>query len=177
MATKRGLRGGWSLDLSQPCTHTGKTWNCLKEEDRQWAKRRLYADKPELLVVCPPCTLFSSLQNLSPNGLPEKRCPDRWQEALLMLRFSVELCLIQNRSGRAFVFEHPSTASSWEDACLRDIVSTSGIVTSLLDMCRYGMTAVDKQGEGPVRKTTRIATNVYEIADALSLRCEGGLAL
>ena len=73
MVTKLGLRGGWSLDLSQPCTHTGKTWNCVKEEDRQWAKRRLYADKPELLVVCPPCTLSSSLQHLSPNGLPEKR--------------------------------------------------------------------------------------------------------
>ena len=91
-----------------------------------------------------------------------------------MLRFAVELCLIQHRAGRTFVFEHPSTASSWEDPSLRDLVATSGALTSLLDMCRYGMVATDKQGEGPVRKTTRIATNIHEIADALSLRCEGG---
>ena len=36
------------------------------------------------------------------------------------------------------------------------------------------MVATDEQGEGPVRKTTRIATNIHEIAEALSLRCEGG---
>ena len=36
------------------------------------------------------------------------------------------------------------------------------------------MTATDKLGEAPVRKTTRIATNAPEISDAMSARCEGG---
>ena len=35
-AGKRGLRGGWSLDLSQPCKVTGRTWNCLEDFDRAW---------------------------------------------------------------------------------------------------------------------------------------------
>ena len=48
MASKQGLRGGWSLDLSQPCKVTGRTWDCLNEEDRAWAKRRVHQDKPEL---------------------------------------------------------------------------------------------------------------------------------
>ena len=136
---------------------------------------RIHEDKPELVVVCPPCTLFSSLQNLSPNGLPSKRCPERWKEALEMLKFAVEVCLIQHRAGRLFVFEHPSTATSWEDPSLKELVQTSGVLISLLDMCRYGMKATDTLGEGPVRKTTRIATNSPEIADALSDRCEGGI--
>ena len=87
------------------------------------------------------------------------------------------MCQIQHRAGRGFVFEHPSTASSWEDECLRTLMDATGVFTSMLDMCRYGMTSVDKQGEGPVRKTTRILSNVYEISDALSLRCEGGIGM
>ena len=173
-AEKSGLRGGWSLDLSQPCTVTGRKWNCLVEADREWARRQVYKDKPELLVVCPPCTLFSSLQNLSPNGLPNVRCPDRWEEALVMLRFAVELCRIQHAAGRVFVFEHPATATSWEDESLRGLLELPGVLLSVMDMCRYGMVSEDKEGVAPVRKTTKIATNVPEIADALSHRCEGG---
>ena len=90
-ARRQGLRGGWSLDLSQRCTVTGRTWNCLVEADRAWAKRMLYRDKPELLVVCPPCTLFCRLQHLSPNGLPEERCPGKYAEAVLMLNFAAEI--------------------------------------------------------------------------------------
>ena len=72
------------------------------------------------------------------------------------------------------MFEHPCTASSWEDRSLCDLIATKGVIVSVLDMCRYGMVASDKLGEAPVRKTTRIATNVPEIAQILSARCEGG---
>ena len=125
-AKKHGLRGGWSLDLSQTCQITGRKWNCLVPEDREWARRMIYRDKPELLIVCPPCTLFSSLQNLSPYGLPPKRCPEKWNEALVMLRFAVDLCKLQHAAGRSFVFEHPSTASSWEDESLRELLAVKG---------------------------------------------------
>ena len=173
-ATKCWLRGGWSLDLSQPCKVIGKTWDCLNAEDRIWVKRRIHHDRPELLIVCPPCTLFSSLQNICPNGLPHERCPEKWKEALEMLRFGVELCRIQHHAGRLFAFEHPSTATSWEDESLRELVKESGVLVSLLDMCQYGMVSTDKDGESPVRKTTRIATDAPELVDALSARCGGG---
>ena len=124
--------------------------------------------------MCPPCTLFSSLQNICPNGLPEVRCPDKCNSALVMLRFALELRLLQHKAGRSIVFEHPSTATSREDQSLRKLVSTSGVLVSLMDMCRYEMVASDKLGEAPVRKITQIATNVPEISDALSARCEGG---
>lgn len=168
------VEGGWSLDLFQPSKVTGKTWDCRVAADRVWVKKRIHEDKPELIVVCPPCTLFSSLQNLSPNALPSEPCPDRWREALEMLGFAVEICLIQHRAGRFFLFELPSTATSWEDECLKGLVQTAGVLTSLLDMCRYGMVATDGDGEAPVRKTIRIATNSPEVADVFSVRCEGG---
>lgn len=92
-----------------------------------------------------------------------------------MLRFGVELCRIQHNAGRLFGFEHPSTATSWEDVSLQELVKMSGVLISLLDMCQYGMVASDKDGEAPVRKTTKIVTNAPDISGALSARCEGGI--
>ena len=76
LASKHGLRGGWSLDIAHTCSVTGRRWDGLNAEDKAWCKRMLYRDRPRLLVVSPPCTLFSLLQNLSPNGLPQERCPE-----------------------------------------------------------------------------------------------------
>ena len=91
-----------------------------------------------------------------------------------MLRFAVELCKMQSAAGRLFVFEHPRSATSWEDASLRELMTMKNVLVTTLDMCRYGMMAIDKEGSEPVRKTTRIVTNAPELGDALSDRCEGG---
>ena len=173
-ATKMQLRGGWSLDWKQTCRITGKRWDCLKAEDREWARRLVRRDKPLMLILSPPCTLFSQLQQLSPYGLPETRCPEKWKEALVMLQFAVELCEIQRAAGRGFLFEHPLTASSWLQPVLKALAEKRDVITTVIDMCRYGMTATDKIGTGPARKSTKFLTNVPEVADSLNLRCEGG---
>ena len=51
---------------------------------------------------------------------------------------------------------------------LRKLLALRGGAVSLMDMCQYGMTAEDKNAVAPVRKTTKIASNSPEIADALS---------
>ena len=99
-AGQSGPRGGWSLDVAHVCAVTGRMWDALKPDDREWCRRMVHRDRPRLLVVCPPCTLFSRLQHLSPNGLPEVRCPERWRQAIEMVKFAVELCNIQRRAGR-----------------------------------------------------------------------------
>ena len=86
-----------------------------------------------------------------------------------MLRFGIELCKIQHRSGRGFVSEHLATATSWEDASVKDLMQIPGVVLSVMDMICYGMVAEDKEGVAPVRKTTKILANIAEVADALSL--------
>ena len=92
-----------------------------------------------------------------------------------MLRFCVELCKLLHSAGRAFAFEHPCSATSWDDESLRELTSMTGVVVSILDMCRCGMVATDELGKAPVRKTIKTATSVPEIADAFSARCEGGI--
>ena len=174
LARKLGLRGGWALDVASTCPITGRKWDCLKEEDRAWGKRMLHRDKPKLLVVSPPCTLFSQLQNLSPNGLPQVRCPEEYRKAILMVEYAVELCRIQMRAGRAFIFEHPRTASSWELEALRSLMAEAGVRESVFDMCCFGMMSEDSEGPGLVRKTTRILTNADEIVGTTMHRCRGG---
>ena len=171
------LKGGWSLDCKAVCGVTGRKWDCLRPEDREWARKLVRRDKPKCLVLSPPCTLFSQLQHLSPNGLPWRRCPKEWKDALVMLEFAVELCEMQRDAGRGFLFEHPQTASSWGQVCLQRLAGKFDVFTATLDMCRFGMRARDKQGEGAVRKTTKLLTNVVEVPDAMSRRCEGGIGM
>ena len=111
-AWKHRLRGGWSLDVKNMCPVSQKKWDCRVAADRDWALRRLRRDRPAVVVVSPPCTLFSQLQHLSPYGLPEVRCPDRWREAVLMLEVALEVCELQRQAGRGFVLEHPQSACS-----------------------------------------------------------------
>ena len=91
-----------------------------------------------------------------------------------MLEFGIEMCPMQLRAGRAFVFEHPLTASSWEIAAAQELMNMKSVETSVFEMCQYGMCAEDQFGSGLVRKSTRILTNVPEVADHFSRRCPGG---
>ena len=94
-----------------------------------------------------------------------------------MLRFGIELCRIQHEAGRVFVFEHPATATSWENSSVKDLMQLPGVMLSVMDMCCFGMVAQDEEGVAPVRKTKKILTNAPEVADALSHRCEGATFL
>ena len=91
-----------------------------------------------------------------------------------MLEFAVELWELQMRSGRAFLLEHPVSATSWEIGGLKRLYETNGVYEGVFDMCRYGMVNQDEQGSGLVRKTTRILSNDEEVAACLRARCEAG---
>ena len=43
---------------------TGRAWGLLKPDDQEESINLLTEDQAELLVVAPPCTKFSCLQNL-----------------------------------------------------------------------------------------------------------------
>ena len=134
----------------------------------------MYKDRPGLLILSPPCTLFSKLQVLSPYGLPEVRDPEGWAEAVAFVDLSMELAEIQRKAGRSFVFEHSWQASSWDLQSVNNIRNKKDVGEVIFDMCRFGMVAQDKDGEAPVRKTTRVLSNDPGILGRLDKRCEGG---
>ena len=66
----------------------------------------MLTNRPGLLMLSPPCTLFSHLQNLHPQGLPAERNPAAWAEAIAFVDFALELAEVQRVARRSFVFEH-----------------------------------------------------------------------
>ena len=105
------MRGGWSLELSVQDLITGKIWDLSTTESQQEVLKMVRRDRPKLLMVCPPCTIFSNLQFIE--GDPELRCPDKWAEAVKLVEFAVQVCNLQRKLGGGFIFEHPQSASSW----------------------------------------------------------------
>eukprot|EP00959_Pyramimonas_sp_CCMP1952_P052495 1097461-Pyramimonas_sp.AAC.1 len=78
-------------------------------------------------------------------------------EGLMHLHHAVDLALIQYRGGRAFVLEHPDTASSWEDSRVVQLTALPGVQAVSFDMCCFGLT-VDPESKLS-RKRTRLLTN------------------
>ena len=69
------LRGGWAMDLSQPCPVTSKVWDFRLKADRERAKAMVRQQKPWFVWRCLPCTMYSNLQNLN----PKKIAPNGWR--------------------------------------------------------------------------------------------------
>ena len=168
-ARERGLAGGWSLDWLTMCPVTGRKWDLRDNNVQKKVVDMIRKDKPELLILCPPCTFFSALQNLA--GDPRIRCPDKWKEAVGMVNFAVELSMLQKKSGRKFLFEHPLGATSWTRTKLKELSKESSVVEAKTHMCVFGMEATDSSGTAPVMKPTRFLTNSMAIQEMLQKSC------
>ena len=66
------LRPGWSLDLTMDDPLTGQPWDLGKREVRARVRKLVAESKPFMLIGSPPCTMFSTLQNLSKAKRDEK---------------------------------------------------------------------------------------------------------
>ena len=130
-------------------------------------------DKPYAIILSPPCTMFSQLQNLN-----VKKGTDEWnmefRRASRLVEFAMEIANMQYNSGRYFMFEHPLGASSWQLPCVARMTSRPGVTSTVVDMCSYGLVATDENGEGLVRKPTRLLTNCPAVANGMVRRCRGG---
>ena len=169
-ARKRGLKGGWSLDLmfEDPCT--GRRWDLSDPADQKRCLSLLRRTRPKLLVVSPPCTLFSALQALS-GGVKDKAA---YAKAVCMLEFAAKLCEEQYRAGRLFVFEHPASATSWRLPCLMRLASLRNMYAATFHMCQFGMTQEDQEGTAYIKKATRILSNSEAIDSMVERKCPGG---
>ena len=64
-------------------------------------------DKQLALTVSPLCTLFS-IANQGPIDLRELA------GAIEMVKFAIEMCDVQRREGRYFIFEQPQGSRAWD---------------------------------------------------------------
>ena len=172
-AGKHGLIAGCACDMAAECPLTSRKWDFLCAQDRKDAIRMVMREKPAFIVGCPPCAKYCNLLHLSASkDSPEfKRAK---AQADILLDFAMELYTIQLRGGRHFIHEHPLTASSWREPSVERMLMMPSVGTVRLDMCAYGMQAVDRTGPAPVMKPTLLMSSSEAVLNRMSRRCCGG---
>ena len=110
------------------CPVTGKTWDLLNSQEQKRACNLFYRTKPKLLAAAPPLLVLAKVE------------------------MAVNICLAQHEAGRKFVFEHPSSASSWNLPSLRRLADITGIFSFDSDLLK-------------------IYTNCETIAEFIDKRC------
>ena len=115
--------------------------------------------------------MFSSLQNLSKNKRDKHVFDEKMKIAEKHMEFCLELYAIQVRGGRYFLHEHPNGASSWRMKSMVKIMAKDNVHTTACDMCAYGLTTKDGEGEALVEKRTRLMSNSPEIIKRVSNQC------
>ena len=76
--------------------------------------------------------------------------------------------------GRCFYFEHPQSARSLNLEELLQLCQHLDVESVIVHMCRFNLMSAESEGEGLVKKPTRVITNMISIASAIHLHCEGG---
>ena len=167
---------GWSLDLTLNDPETGRPWDFSLHQVREKVRKMIRDTKPFLVICSPPCTMFSSLQNLSKN----KRDQGEWQRLMKIaeqhIKFCVEIYKSQIAGRRFFLHEHPHSASSWQMKEIKEMMMHEEVEVTECDMCAYGLVVADKDGTALARKRTRLMSNSPEIMKRCSRQCSNGNA-
>ena len=135
------------MDLTSIDESDNEPWDFSRPEKRARAREVLLRDKPFMLIASPMCTAFCMLQeHCNYPKMEQSEVEQLVKEAVAHLRFALELCTIQHRAGRLFLFEHPASALFWAALMLQALANLSGVYRVSFDFCTLGM--MTKTGEG-----------------------------
>ena len=172
-AEKQGLRPGFSFDLTRKDAD-GNDWDLSKQSMQEKALEIQDREKPEFVIVSPPCTPFSTIGKWSQGRMSEEDAKKRMADGITHFAFAILLCLRQAKAGRYFILEHPVGASSWMLKLAAMLILEVNYQAANFDFCMLGMEAEDELGRAPARKRTKIATNSSKVGKALrNMQCDG----
>lgn len=166
-----GLKPGDALDLTNG-------WDLSRADHRREALRLRQERKPYVVTCSPPCTRFSTLNNLSiaANG-PEW---EAWHlkekaKAVEHLKFCALFMKLQHRDQKYFLFEHPAGADSWNVKEIQEVMRLEGTQWQRTDLCQFGLTTRGSDGisQVPARKPTGFMSNSPYILAELNRVCQG----
>ncbi len=160
VARSRGLRAEHSFDRE-----TGYDLSTAKGKRR--ADEILDEVRPRVLISSPPCSMFSSLQNLTKGkGCPWARAKKK-KEAEGLLDYAMACQEKQLSRGGDSLHEHPATATSWSRPSVRRWIQHSRVRTVMSHMCRFRL----RIRKNLVKKPTRWATSMGAVYYRLDKRC------
>ena len=161
-----GLRGDLSADFT-----TG--WDLFLEHDRANLLTEIVRRRPKIVFLEPPCTWFSKLLSFNWTHIPRHLREERLVAHIVLFEFCLLIMRIQLLAGRAFVVEHPHSATSWKHPQVQSAVRNFlGTNVADFDLCMFGMVTIIYRV--PVKKTTRLMTNCPHIYKRFAdVRCDG----
>jgi hypothetical protein len=167
-----GLVAGSTFDLLADAA--GVRWDFTKPLDRKRAWDRIRAEEPFIVVGSPPCTMFSSMQNMNKNK-GKAEWEKRRRAAEVLLTFAAAVYKLQLLAGRHFLHEHPAGATSWSHPAMSRLLATPGVGAVVAHQCAYGLQAsTPGGGQALAKKPTRFMSSAPAVLEALSRRCPGG---
>ena len=164
-AAMYGLPGSLSLDIL-----TG--WDFHNACNRALSIALLAQLHIILLILSPPCTMYSAIQRLlNFKHWSEDEIAARMSEADVLLDHAMACATTQISRNAFFLFEHPASASSWTRPSVQTVRALPGVKCVTADMCMLGLVSpVDKV---PMRKRTRFMTNCSLLAQSFEgLYCD-----
>ena len=162
---------GWSLDLTRLDPKTGRAWDLSNPKVQSRVIKMVAEGKPLFVIGSPPCTAFSSMQNLSAHKRDPKVINEERRRGERHLNFCIKVYLQQVKAGRFFVHEHPDAASSWKIEGMIELMMMAGVDAARVDMCQFGLTIIEKGEEKLARKRTKIVSNSAEVLKRVETRC------
>lgn len=116
----RLLSGSLSVDIL-----TG--FDLRKKTVRENVMQSLLLRGIKIVVLSPPCTMFSQIMRINFAKMKASDLKQRWKDAMCFIRFTVQVIeYILSISG-IFVFEHPTGASSWKLPCIQRLIERPGV--------------------------------------------------
>ena len=92
MVRQLGMEGNVAMELITT-DENGEPWDLRKQKMQEKAIRFLNETKPAVLILSPPCTMFSAMQNINIHKMKRGSTTARVQEAVAHFAFAVLLCL------------------------------------------------------------------------------------
>ena len=154
-ALRRGHKISPSITLN-----TG--FNLLQTKDRRRATTDLNANRPFCLVIAFPCSVWSSLANLTAGRDPRRRArlEQRRKVEKVLVEYAAERATDQVLHGCHFIVENPATSAAWRlVGKLRKMIEKAremDLYYVKFDQCQFGLLG---PGGGPHLKKTGVLTS------------------
>ena len=94
VARQLGYSEGFALDLMTN-DEEGRPWNLADKECQERALKLQEETKPWMLIASPPCTMFSTLQNISIAKRDANEVEVKLEDAMMHLSFAALMCIRQ----------------------------------------------------------------------------------
>ena len=128
----------------------------------------------KVVVLSPPCTMFSQMMRINFKKMNPQDLKRRWRDAMLFIQFTIRVIHYILSVDGFFVFEHPTGASSWRLPSVMRLMGRPGVKVAKFHQCRFGL--LSPKSKLPIRKSTRFLTNSQKVVDAFDgcfCQCSG----